>query len=225
MDEIKMKELWQSSNTKLEEVLTITRKNAEDITRLKVNHFLSSMKPIKIFTVLVGLIWVGFGIVILINIITNNFLNVSLFFLLSAGIQILLTATALIIYIYQLIVIYQVDMGGSVVATQEKLSVLKSSTIWIARILFLQLPLWTTFYLNESMFSNGQTFLHIIQAIVTFAFAYLAIWLFFNIKYENKDKKWFRLLFEGKEWTPIIKSLELYREIEEFKKEKVYVPV
>jgi len=224
MDENKMKELWQSSNTKLEEVITITRKNTEDITRLKVNHFLSSMKPLKIFTVLAGFIWVGFGTVILINIITFHFSQASLFFLLSAGVQILLTAIALIIYIYQLIVIYQVDMGGSVVATQEKLSLLKSSTIWIARILFLQLPLWTTFYLNESIFSNGQTFLHIIQAIVTFAFAYLSIWLFFNIKYENKDKKWFRLLFAGKEWTPIIKSLELYREIEEFKKEKVYFP-
>jgi len=40
-------------------------------------------------------------------------------------------------------------------------------------------------------------------------FTVIAIWLFFNIKYENKNKKWFQLIFNGKEWTPLMKSMEL----------------
>ena len=62
--------------------------------------------------------------------------------------------------------------------------------------------------------------LYILQFLLTASFSYIAIWLFFNIKYENRDKKWFRLIFEGKEWTPIIKSIELYEEIEEFKRQE-----
>lgn len=219
MDEIKIKELWQSSNDKLEQSRLISKKNTEDITKLKVNTLLSSMKPIKIFTLLVGIVWVGLGVVVLTNLFVYAFAEASKFFLFSASIQVLLTAIALVIYLYQLIVIHQVDISEPIVATQKKLASLKSSTLWVARILFLQLPVWTIFYWNESMFENGQTIFFIVQGIVTFSFTYLAIWLFFNIKYENKDKKWFKLIFEGKEWTPVIKSMELYKEIEEFKQE------
>lgn len=219
MDEIKIKELWQSSNEKLEQSLLLNKKNTEDITKLKVQSFLSSMKPLKIFTILVGIIWVGLGSVVIINLFMYAYTKVSLFFLFSAGIQVFLTAISLVIYIYQLILIHQVDISEPILATQEKLASLKSSTLWVTRILFLQLPVWTTFYLSKSMFENGQTIFFVVQGIVTFSFTYLAIWLFFNIKYENKDKKWFKLIFDGKEWTPVIKSMELYKEIEEFKQD------
>lgn len=219
MEEKTLKKLWQTSNEKLEETFILNRKNTEDITKLKVQSFLSSMKPLKIFTILVGLIWVGLGGVIIINLFIFAYSKFSLFFLYSAGIQLLLTAIALVIYIYQLILIHQVDISEPVLATQGKLASLKSSTLLVARILFLQLPVWTTFYLSKSIFENGQTILHLVQGIVTLLFTYIAIWLFFSIKYENKDKKWFKLIFHGKEWTPIIKSMELCREIEEFKQD------
>ena len=35
---------------------------------------------------------------------------------------------------------------------------------------------------------------------------------------ENMEKKWFRLIFSGKEWTPVIKSMELLKEIKEYRK-------
>ncbi len=217
MDEIKIKELWQSSNEKLEQSLLLSKKNTEDITKMKVQSFLSSMKPLKLFTILLGIIWAGLGVVVLTHLFVYAFAEASKFFLFSASIQVLLTAIAIVIYLYQLILIHQVDVSEPILRTQEKLASLKSSTLWVARILFLQLPVWTTFYWNESMLENGNAFLYVIQAIVTLSFTYLAIWLFFNIKYENKDKKWFRLIFDGKEWTPVIKSMELYKEIEEFK--------
>lgn len=219
MDDIKIKELWQSSNEKLEQSLLLSKKNTEDITKMKVQSLLSSMKLLKIFAILAGILWVGFGSVIIINLFIYAKTKVSLFFLFSVAIQVLITAIALVIYIYQLVLIYYTNVSEPILATQEKLAKLKASTLWSARILFLQLPLWTTFYLTESMFENGQTIFLIVQGIVTFSFTYLAIWLFINIKYENKDKKWFRLIFDGKEWTPVIKSMELYREIEEFKQD------
>jgi hypothetical protein len=59
--------------------------------------------------------------------------------------------------------------------------------------------------------------LYTLQIIVTTSFTYLAIWLFFNIKYENRDKKWFRFIFNGNEWNPVIKSMELLSQINDYR--------
>ncbi len=219
MDENKIKELWQSSNEKLEQSLLLSKKNTEDITKMKMQTLLSSMRPIKLISILAGILWVGFGSVMLVNMFINSFKDVSPFFLISAAIQLSLSAVGIIIYLYQLILIHQVDIDKPILETQEKLTNLKSSTLMVTRLLFLQLPVWTTFYWTEGMFENENIFLLLIQIIVTLLFTALAIWLFFNIKYENREKKWFRLIFAGKEWIPIIKSMELYSEIKKFKQE------
>ena len=217
MEDLEIINIWKSYDKKLEENLSLNKGIAEDVTKMKVKSYLTSMKPIKIFTIVVGILWVGFGGVFITNLFVFAFSKVSKFFLFSAGIQLTLTAIAIVVYLYQLILIYQSDINEPILATQDKLARLKSSTLWVTRILFLQLPVWTTFYLTESMFANGNTVFYVIQGLITFSFAYLAIWLFFNIKYENKDKKWFRLIFNGKEWSPVIKSMELLSQVDEYK--------
>jgi hypothetical protein len=217
MNELELKKLWQATNLKLEESLVITRNNSDEIAKMKIHNFLGSMKPIKIFTLLIGILWVGITGSVVVNLFLFASANVNLFFLFSATIQIGLTAIALIIYIYQLIKIYEVDISDPILKTQKRLANLKTSTLWITRILFLQLPVWTTFYWNTSMIENGNWFLWITQGIVTLSFVYVAIWLFFNIRYENKNKKWFKLIFNGKEWTPLMKSMDLLEQIEDYK--------
>lgn len=207
--------LWKSYDKKLEENLVLNKKNAVDITKLKVQSLLQSMKPLKLFIILFGVIWVGF-----VDVLIVNFFHIANpFFLISAVIHVLLTKLAIGIYLYQVILIYQVDISEPVLATQDKLASLKSSTLWIARLSFLQLPVWTIFYWNKSMLENGNLWLYVTQFIVTISLTIFAIWLFFNIKYENRDKKWFRHIVSGIEWNPVLKSIKLYKEIEEFKHE------
>ncbi|MFM9950471.1 MAG: hypothetical protein ACKV1O_21220 [Saprospiraceae bacterium] len=219
MEDQAMIELWKSYDKKLEENLILNRKNTEDITKMKVQSFIASMKPLKIFTILVGLIWVGLVGTVVANLFIHAFAEVSKFFLFSATIQLLLTAAGIWIYLYQLIVIHQVDISEPVLATQEKIARLKSSTLWVTRLLLLQLPVWTTFYLSEGMLKNGNIWMYLVQFLVTGSFTYLAIWLFLNIKFENRDKKWFRLIFDGNEWNPVMKSMELLGDIESWKNE------
>jgi len=216
INEIELKKIWQTTNEKLAESIALNKENSVDITKLKVHNFLSSMKPIKIFTLLIGVMWVGIGVIALGSIYIYAFSEANKFFLFSATVQVLLTAMAMIIYIYQLITIYQVDITEPILKTQNKLATLKISTLWVTRILFLQLPVWTTFWWNSSMLENGNWLLWIIQGGVTISFACGAVWLFFNIKYENKDKKWFRLIFNGNEWTPLMKAMELSEQLEEY---------
>ncbi len=219
MHELELKQLWQSTNEKLEENFVIHKKNTEDLTQVKVQSLLGSMKSIKIFALLVGFLWVGIGGYALSSIYLNSFAEANKFFLFSASIQVGLTAVALYVYVYQLIRIYGVDVTDPIIKTQEILSNLKMSTLWVTRILFLQLPVWTTFWWNETMLTDWTLFQWILPVTVTALFTYASIWLFMNIKYENRNEKWFQLLFNGREWTPLMKSLELLEQVEEYKEQ------
>ena len=204
--------LWKAYDKKLENSLTLNKTMAQDITNIKIQSLLASMKPLKVFTLIVGILWV----ILVDSLIINLFYIANPIFLISAAIQVILTKIAIGIYVYHLVLIKKIDINEPILATQSHLSQLKSSTLLVARILFLQLPVWTTFYWNESMLQNGNLVLYVFQAIVTLTFTGLAIWLFVNIKYENKDKKWFKLIFNGKEWNPILKAIELQKEIDRF---------
>jgi len=207
--------LWKSYTQKLDESLELNRKNTIAITQMKVSSLLASMKPIKIITIIVGLLWVGFVDTIIIGV----FHIANPFFLVAAIVQVLLTKLAIGIYLYQLILIYQTDSSAPVLVTQEKLARLQISTLWVPRLLFLQLPLWTIFYWNKSMLTNGNMALYMLQAVVTLLCTGLAVWLFINIRYENSNKKWFQLLFSGKEWTPLMKSITLLEELSDYRAE------
>ena len=217
MNELELKKLWQTANEKLEKTLAINRINSDEISQLKVYHFISSMKPIKFFTLLTGIIWVGLGSIILSHTYLYAFSESNKFFLFSASVQVGLTAIAILIYLYQLITIYQVDITDQILKTQKKLASLKITTLWVTRILFLQLPVWTTFWWTEAMFQDWNAFQWIIAGSITLAFVFAAIWLFFNIKFENRDKKWFKLIFNGKEWIPLMESMKLLEQINEYK--------
>jgi hypothetical protein len=217
MNELELKKLWQATNDKLDASIVIHKKNTEDITRVKVHNILGSMKPIKIFTLLVGILWVGIGVIALSSIFLNSFFEANKFFLFSASIQVAFTAMALFVYLYQLITITQMDITNPVIRTQEKLANLKTSTLWVTRILFLQLPVWTTFWWNETMLTDWGILQWVVTLFFTFSFTLIAIWMFFNIKYENRNKKWFQLIFSGKEWIPLMKSMELLEQVEDYR--------
>jgi hypothetical protein len=218
MNELELKTLWQTSNEKIEKNLFISQVNTIEISRLKIVNLLNSMKPVKLVTLIIGIFWVGIGAFILSNIYLNAYSEANKYFLFSATIQVLLTAMALFIYIYQLIEINQIEIYEPVLKVQEKLARLRMATLWSAKILFLQLPVWTTFWWNETMFSNWNILQWAMTAIITLLFTIIAIWLFFNIKIENKNKTWFKMIFNGKEWTPLLKSIELLDIINEYKK-------
>ena len=215
MNDTDLKYLWQTGNNQIAINQKSDKSSLDKLTKRNVSHFLSSMKPIKIFTLLAGLLWVlGMGYVLL-KLTINAYDQVSLYFLYSAYFQVMLTAMAVILYIIQLSTLYSIDFNKPVVILQKTLINLKASTLNVTKILILQLPFWTTFYWNESMFKNGTLPLFILQGAVTISFTCLAIWLFFNLKYENADKWWFKLLLQGKEWEPLITSIGILNDMEE----------
>ena len=215
MNDTDLKYLWQAGYEQIAINQKSDKTSLDNLTKRNVSHFLSSMKPIKIFTLLVGLLWVFSIGYVLIKLTINAYDQVSLYFLYSAYFQVMLTAMAVILYIIQLSTLYSIDFNKPVVILQKTLINLKASTLNVIKILILQLPFWTTFYWNESMFKNGTLPLFILQGAITISFTCLAIWLFFNLKFENADKWWFKLLLQGKEWEPLITSIGILNDMEE----------
>ena len=215
MNDTDLKYLWQTGNEQIAISQKSDKTSLDKLTKRNVSHFLSSMKPIKIFTLLVGLLWVFSIGYVLIKLTINAYDQVSLYFIYSAYFQVMLTAVAVILYIIQLSTLYSIDFNKPEVILQKTLIKLKASTLNITKILILQLPFWTTFYWNESMFKNGTLPLFILQGAVTISFTYLSLWLFFHLKFENADKWWFKLLLQGKEWEPLITSIDILNDMEE----------
>lgn len=212
MEDIELQQIWKSYDEKLQEQLVFNRKNAADITKMKMKNELTSMRPIKIFTVLLGILWVLFLDVLVINLFSVG----SPFFLISAGFISLVNKIAVGMYLYQLILISVININAPVISTQRKIAGMVTSTLWVTRILMLQLPFWTTFFLSASWIGTGNPVFWVIQVLVTVGCAGLSIWLFNNIRYENKDKGWFRLLFGRYEWTPIMQAKEMLLQIKEY---------
>lgn len=209
MNELELKLLWQKANEKIEKSFVLHRQSLEDITKLKVQHAISSMKPAKFFSLVVGFLWI-FGIGAFLGFLfINAYRDVSLFFLYSGLLQVLITALAVGMYALQLDLIYKIDYSESVLVIQKKIIKLEIFSLHATRVLFLQLPLWTTFYLSESMIRNMNFFSIALQVFATAAFLVLAIWLFVNIRIENSHKRWFKLIFRGVEWEPIANAKKM----------------
>jgi hypothetical protein len=209
-------QFWRGFDQRIGQMLELNQRNAAAVTRLKIDSLLASMKPVKIFAVAVGLVWVFFCTIMLAKLAMAGWNFVLSFFWVSMALQTAISIIAIAVYLYQLTLIGRVMIDSPVLETQKRLVRIKTSTLWVTRILFLQLPLWTVFFWNKTMFTNNAIISYILPVVIAVAFMAAAIWLFRNIRYENRHQKWFQFIFKGKEWTPLLEAMNLLEEIKEF---------
>ncbi len=132
---------------------------------------------------------------------------------------IILTIIAIIIYMLDIITITRINFSDSIVQTQTKIASLQSSTIYSIRILWLQLPFYTTCYITNKLAVTGSLQYWIMQITVTILFTWLSIFLFKNISLKSSNRKWVNNFLKGYGLNRISKALEFIKEIEEFKKD------
>jgi hypothetical protein len=215
MEKDELLALWRSAPDELAATAALSRHTAAELTQLKVAATLSTLKPLKWFGAAAALVWV----ILVDALLYRYWTQASGFFLVSAGVQVLLTKLALGLYLYQLALISRVDASAPVVEAQARLARLQASTLWVARLSFLQLPCWTTFYWSAALLRQAPPLLLGLQLLVTGLFAAAAVWLFLNINARNRHQRWFRLLFGGREWAPILDALQLLEQLDEYRTE------
>ena len=219
MEDIELKNIWKAYDQKLEEAKilnlqswAVNIKTFEYLQTHKAQAKLNSLSAFKKWAVAIGVIWVLF-----LGILTwgNHFKNV--YFTISVIILLLFSVIAIAVYIKHIILISQINYNESIVDAQKKLTGLQASTINVTRILWLQMPFYTTFFWNTLWISSDIKF-WLVAFPITLFFTFLAIWLYKNITIKNADKKWFKILLGDKEWTSIISAKNYLDEIDEFKK-------
>jgi hypothetical protein len=222
MEDIELNNIWQSYDRKIEEARLLNLQSwalnlrcFENLQIRKAQSKLHSLYRFKTFAVVLGVVWVLFlGLLVSVN----HFRNV--FFSVSVTMITLFSIFAIAAYIKHIVLINQLNYSESITDMQKKLAGLQLSTINTTRIVWLQLPFYTTwFWSNQFIIDTGTRFWLIVLP-VTLLFCVAAIFLFKNITTKNMHKKWVRaLMMAGPEYKSVIKAREFIGQIEEFKKD------
>ena len=186
----------------------------EELNMHKAKSKLHSVIRLKSWLIVFGILWVLF----LSFLVSHSLTPSKIFFVISAGMIALITAIGIAVYIHHIILIHSIDNSASIVEAQEQLARLQASTLNSGRILFLQLPFYSTFFFTPQWIATSPLSFWLIAFPVALVFAAISIWLFRNISLKNAHKKWFRFLFSSSEWTSVTKAIEFMDEISEFRK-------
>lgn len=219
MENIELINIWKEQNAKIEKTLAINKLLLKETIGRKAESALKGL--IKLMTT--GIIAFIFYLLILgflLYYAISNYSSASNYFIVSVSAIALINVKGFVDYIKHLVWAKNINYDGSVMEIQKQLSKIQLSIIDHSKIMCLQFPFFTTFYLSDAWFPQDVGIPYIIfQILITGSFIYLSYWLYKINKPENLNKKWYRKLIAGSGGKPIEKALEFYREMEEFEKE------
>lgn len=219
MENIELINIWKEQNAKIEKSLAINKLILKETIGQKAESALKGLVKLKT----AGIVAFVFYLLILGYVLfyaISNYSSASNYFIVSMSVIALINIKGFADYIKHLAWTKNLNYDGSVMEIQKRLSKHQLSIINHSKIMILQLPFWTTFYLSNSWFPQDIGFIYILfQITITGSFIYLTYWLYKVHKLENLNKKWFRNLLAGSGGKSVEKALEFYREIEEFEKE------
>lgn len=216
MEETNFVLLWKEQYEKIDQSLAINKRILKETISQKARSALQSLIRIKATGIVAAIIWLlllGASL----SIAVLHYSSAANYFIVSVAAIFIINVKALYDYIKHLVWVNNIDYDGSVREIQIKLARLQLSIFQHVRIMFLQLPFWTTFILSDNWFPQHVSWMYIIfQILFTASFTYLAFWLYKNITLANANKKWVKSLIEGAGGKSVTKALEFYKEIEEF---------
>ena len=218
MEDRELENMWKADSGKVDpayvmnlQAWALHARTIEYVQTFKAEARLRSLAAFKSRAVLIGIVW---SLVLGILIYGNGFRNV--FFSGSLSLLLIFSVAAIIVYIQQIVLIKRIDYGEPVTAIQEKLLKLQVSTVGIVRVLWLQLPLYTTFFWSSGWIESDPLFWFTALPI-SLGFTFLAIWIYGQISFKNMGRKWFRILIGKKEWVSITDAKAALDEITAFK--------
>jgi cation transport ATPase len=154
MEDIELKEMWNSYNQSIEEAKilnlqswAVTIKTFEYLQIHKAKSKLSSLSAIKKRAVVVGMLWIFFlGLLVYGNQLQNLYFSVSLTMLIFFSIA------AIAVYLKHIYMLNKINYSENLIDAQKKLTELQTSSINVFRVLWLQMPFYTTFFWSTKCF-------------------------------------------------------------------------
>jgi uncharacterized membrane protein len=209
--------LWKEHYEKIDQSLHLNRKLLEYTISEKAEKTLRSLVRSKMMGMAAGVLYMLLlGIPLFFAVM--HYRPAANYFIVSIGAIFLINIKAIYDYIRHLALINSINYDDSVVEIQQKLNRLQLSIARHVKIMFLQLPFWTTFFLSGSWFPSQVNIGYVIlQIFVTLIFTIAAIFLYRNLTPKNMEKKWVRSILSGAGGKKVRKAIAFYKEIEAFK--------
>jgi hypothetical protein len=221
MEDEYLKGIWNSPNNEIENFLDMKDQSIETIQIKKAKSKLRSLLFPKIIGIVLGLGWISFMFMLIYFCVIYTSMSVGKFFFMGSISMILLsTSFAVFLYVKDIFTVIQIDNSDSVTITQRKLATLQFSIMKSVRIIWLQLPFYTTWYLNYELIVHGSILFWIVQIFFTGLSTWLAIWLFRNLNYRNLNKNRVRNFMRGYGFYSVIQALDFIKEIDNFKNDR-----
>lgn len=219
MENIDFINIWKEQDAKIEKTLAINKFLLKDSISRKAESALGNLAKLKT----VGIVAFVFYLILLGYVLfyaITYYSSAKNYFIVSMSAIALINLKGFADYIKHLVWTKNINYNGSVMEIQKQLSKLQLSIISHSKVMCLQFPFWTTFYLSDTWFPQDMgLFYMIIQITLTGSFIFLSYWLFKNSKPENLNKRWFRNLIAGSGGGSVAKAMEFYKEMEEFEKD------
>lgn len=216
MEETNFVLLWKEQYEKIDQSLAINKQLLKEIISQKAESALQSLIRFKargIILAVIYLILLGFMLFYAIS----HYSSAANYFIISVVVIFLINVKALSDYIKHLVWTNNIGYNGSITEIQQKLTKLQLSILQHSRIMVLQFPFWTTFYLSDNWFPHSIGWLYIgFQFLLTASFTFLAYWLYKNQTLANANKKWVKIFIEGSGGKSVMKAIEFYKELEKF---------
>ncbi len=220
MEDMDIITMWKTQNEKIEQSLAVNNHLLKEIIGGKAKSALSQLKRLKITLLFFGILYLFFlgG---LISFAVNHYSQAWNYFIISVAAVFALNTIAVATYAKHLVWLSQINYDGSIAQIQQNLSGLQSSIIKHSRIMYLQTPFFTTFYLSSNWFPQNAGWPFILfQVVFTVASIYSSIWTYKHMNLENIDHKIIKSLLSGSGRETVKKAMDFYKEIEDFKLEK-----
>jgi hypothetical protein len=215
MEETNFVLLWKEHYEKIDQSLAINKRLLKELLTGKADSSVRWLIGENVIGIVAAIVWLGV-LGALLSFAIAHYNSAANYFIASMGGIFLINVKAISDYIRFLILLNGIRNDGSISEIQNKLRRLQLSMIRHTRIMVLQFPLWTTFYLSDKWFpgQTGPGFI-MLQVATTAAFTWLAIWLYKKLSLINPDNRLARIFISGVGGKHVLNALKFYRELEE----------
>lgn len=211
--------LWKTQDQPLQNHLNLNDASLRDMLNTKANSFLQKMiryKSIGIVSFVMYILFLSF----LLQYAFSRYSTSWNYFIISVTCILIINLKGLYDYIHHIWLARNIRLDNNVISIQLALSDIQFSIMKHERLMGLQFPFYTTFYLSSNWFPHQVGWGYIVFQIgLTAIFCGISIFFFFIHRPENNEKQWYQF-FRGSGSHSITKALQLYRDILEFKTEK-----
>ncbi len=214
MNDKELLNIWKSYDQKMSETLTLNKAMAYEITKEKLNKTINLLRFPKSILLVIGIPYT----IILCFISWITYQAEAYIMLFGFGMISLIMIGTIIGYLYHFYLISKINHSEEIAEVQKNIAELKISSYNITRLVVIQLPFWSVCWMSIEALKNSPFIYGGVNLVVFLVLSYVSFWLFRDLSMTNTNSRISKFFFSGKEWEPILKSVDLLEQLREYEK-------